>query len=179
VREWVTVAVVLKERGNRGEVAAIPLTSQPGRFNELRKVFLFDPQGNPLRDEPFLLEEAWDHQGRIVLKFEGIDSISQATELRGSEVRIPLEQRAILPDDEYYHSDLLGCEVVDHATGRLIGKVTGWQDHGGPGLLEVSDDEKKGEILVPFARSICKDIDVARKRIRVDLPEGLLDLNRG
>jgi 16S rRNA processing protein RimM len=70
----------------------------------------------------------------------------------------------------------LGCEITDHSTGRRIGAVTGWQEYGGPPLLEV-ENERGQEILIPFAKSICVKIDPAARRIEVDLPEGLVDLN--
>jgi ribosomal 30S subunit maturation factor RimM len=70
---------------------------------------------------------------------------------------------------EYFHSDLVGCEVRDHASDRLIGRVTGWEEYGGPALLEVDD----GRLLIPFVKAICVDILPEQRLIRVNLPEGL------
>ena len=78
-----------------------------------------------------------------------------------------------LEPGEVFLSDLIGCEVVERGTGESLGSVTGWNDGGASGLLEVGKD-----LLIPFARSICVAIDTAAKRIEVDLPEGLKDLNR-
>jgi 16S rRNA processing protein RimM len=113
----------------------------------------------------------------VVFKFRGVDTISEAERLRGREVRIPLASRLVLPPGEYYQSDLVGCEVVERATGAPVGRVRKWQEAGGPALLEVEGVSGE-EILVPFASSICVEIDVERRRILVDLPEGLKDLNR-
>jgi 16S rRNA processing protein RimM len=77
-----------------------------------------------------------------------------------------------LEPGEYFQSDLLGCEVVDNCSGASLGRVTGWEDAGGSGLLILEGGE-----LIPFARSICVDIDPARKRIAVELPQGLKELN--
>ncbi len=88
------------------------------------------------------------------------------------EVRIPASQRISLDDGEYFESDLVGCEVIDRRTGESMGKVSAWDDGGGSGLLVV------GDLLIPFARSICVEINPAEKRIAVELPEGLKDLNR-
>jgi ribosomal 30S subunit maturation factor RimM len=63
--------------------------------------------------------------------------------------------------------------VIDRRTGESLGRVEGWEDSGGVGLLAV-----EGGLLVPFARSICVEIDPAVRRIVVELPEGLKDLNR-
>ena len=120
----------------------------------------------------FEVEELWEHKGRPVVKLGGIDSITAAEALEGCEIRIPKAERAAPPEDEYYHDDLVGCLVVDSETGKEFGTVTAWRDYGGGGVLEVDD-----RLMIPFARSICVEIDVAAKRIGVKLPEGLLDLN--
>jgi 16S rRNA processing protein RimM len=169
--EWVTIAVLGKTRGNRGEVTAIPL-SKPERFESLREVFLF-AAGAPETPRRFEVEETWFHNGVLVFKFSGVDSISEAELLARSEVRVPFSERVALEAGEFFVSDLIGCEVTDRRSGRLLGKVTGLDDGGGPGGLLVVD-----ELLIPFARSICVEIDPAGKRITVELPEGLEDINR-
>lgn len=168
--EWVTVAVLGKTRGNRGEVTAVAL-SKPERFQQLRTVYLFRP-GPAEVPERFDVEEVWFHAGTLVFKFRGIDSISAAESLAGSEVRVPVSERVTLEPGEYFHSDLMGCDVIERRTGRSLGTVTGWDDGGGSGLLVV------GDLLVPFTRSICVEIDPAKRRIAVELPDGLEDLNR-
>ena len=133
---------------------------------------LAGPQGQERQAE---IESVWDHRGRLVFKFRGVDSITDAEALAGAEVRIPFEARRPLEENEYYQTDLVGCEVVERATGRRLGVVSGWKECGGPPLLEV---EREGEpLLIPFARAICVEIDAAGRRIAVDLPEGLAELN--
>ena len=66
-----------------------------------------------------------------------------------------------------------GLALIDDASGRQVGVVTGWQETGGPIVLEIDS----GRILVPFVKSILKKIDPAGREIRVELPEGLEDLN--
>jgi len=174
-KEWVVVARILGPRGNRGEVAAVSLSSRPDRFGELEEVFLFDRDGvGPVRLE---LENAWEHKGRMVLKFRGVDTISQAERWRGAEVRVPLAARPALPEGEYYFADLVGCEVFERLSGRRLGRIREVHEYGGPPLLDV-EPEGGGELLIPFAASICVEIDPAGGRIIVELPEGLEDLNR-
>jgi ribosomal 30S subunit maturation factor RimM len=86
---------------------------------------------------------------------------------------LPAAERVSLEPGEFFASELTGCEVVDRRSGQPLGRVTGWQDAGGSGLLEIDNDW-----LIPFARAICVDIDPAAKRVTVELPEGLKDLNR-
>jgi len=164
---WIAIAVLGKTRGNRGELTAFPLSGKPERFEALQEVFLF---GSGSRYE---VESTWFHQGTLVFKFRGVDSISDAELLTGAEVRVPLEQRTPLEPGEFFQDDLLGCQVIDRRTGETLGSVSGWQDGGGSGLLVVDDG-----LLIPFARSICVEIDPQAKRISVELPEGLKDLNR-
>ncbi len=169
---WVTVALLGKTRGNRGEVTAVALSSRPERYQDLREVFLFGPAISSPAGERREVEEAWFHLQTLVFKFRGIDSISDAEALYGTEVRIPASQRISLDEGEYFESDLIGCEVIDRRTGDSLGKVSAWDDGGGSGLLVV------GDLLIPFARSICVEIKPSEKRITVELPEGLKDLNR-
>ena len=110
------------------------------------------------------------HGDHLIFKFQGVDTISDAEKLAGAEVSIPFEQRATLADDEVYQSDLIGCEVLDTA-GRSLGLVTEFEETGGTPLLHIDD------LLIPFANSICTKIDLENKRIVVNLPDGLLDLN--
>jgi 16S rRNA processing protein RimM len=145
-------------------LAAIPFSNQAERLKHVL-----------VNQTPMEVEHAWMHGDRLVFKFKGVDSISDAERLAGAEVTIPMDQRAPIPDGEYYQSDLLGCEVFD-LTGRKLGTVQAWQETGGTPLIEVKTDGHK-EVLIPFAKSIFTKIDVASRRIEVTLPEGLEDLN--
>ena len=163
--EWVTVALLGKPRGNRGELTAFPLSDHPERFAELRRVYLAGREHQ--------VEEVWFHQGSLVFKFAGINSISDAEALTGVEVSIPATERATLDPGEFYHSALIGCEVRHRASNERIGEVTRFLDGGSSGLLQVGES-----ILIPFTKAICVDIAPERREILVDLPEGLLDLNQ-
>jgi 16S rRNA processing protein RimM len=169
--EWVTVARLVKARGIHGEVAADSLTDHPDRFKSLRTARLFDAG----RDQPgpaVQLEDAWQHGDRVILKFSGIDTMSDAERLAGMELQVPLAERPPAPEGEYYQTDLVGCAVVGR-DGAEIGRVKRVDSFGGPDLLVV---EGKREFLVPFVRAVCVDIDLAGRRIVVELPEGLEEL---
>ena len=162
---WVTVAVLLRPRGVRGEITAVSQSSHPERFAQLKSVRLFG-SGNE-----YTVERVWDHLGTLVFKFAGIDSMDDAELLRGAEVRIPPAERVALDPGEYFQSDLLGCEVRDHKTKRVIGRVTGWEEYGGPSLLQIDG----GRLLIPFVKAICVDIRPSDRVIEATLPEGLED----
>jgi 16S rRNA processing protein RimM len=155
---------LVQPRGNKGELASVSLSKNPER---VRRVFL--------NGVPYEVERTWWHEERLIFKFAGIDSISAAEGLKGLDVCIPAEERAPLDEGEYYQSDFLGCEVFDVATGRTVGVIEDWQEYGGPPLLEVRSPDGR-EILIPFARSICREIDLAAKRVGVEIPEGLDEL---
>jgi len=167
---WVTIAVLGKTRGNRGEVTAFPLSSKLERFESLKEVFLF---GTGERRE---VESTWFHNGTLIFKFQGVDSISEAELLNGLEVRVPVSERVSLDEGEFFQDDLIGCDVIDRRTGESLGPVTGWDDGGGSGLLVVGKGDQA--MLIPFSRSICVEISPAARRIVVELPEGLKDINR-
>lgn len=121
------------------------------------------------------VEQVWRHGEYVIFKFAGVDTISAAEPLAGADVCIPSEQRPELPEGEFYQSDLIGCTVVEQKTGEMIGVVEGWQEYGGPALLEIKGQEGRA-ILIPFARSICVRVDLDARRIEANLPEGLTEL---
>ena len=99
--------------------------------------------------------------------------MSEAELLRGAELRVPFSERAALETGEFYHSDLVGCEVIEQQTGNSLGPVASFEESGGTGLLVLASG-----LMIPFARSICVAIEPTARRIVVDLPEGLKDINR-
>jgi 16S rRNA processing protein RimM len=108
-----------------------------------------------------------------VFKFVGIDSISDAEPWAGADVLVPESEKSERAEGEYSHADLIGCSMV--AGAGIIGVVVGVEDYGGPSLLKIQATDGR-ELLVPFVHAICREIDVAAKIIRVDLPDGLLEL---
>jgi 16S rRNA processing protein RimM len=172
VKDWVTLALLGKTRGNRGELLAQPLGSRAERFDGLQAVYLTPDES---KQEPvrYGVENVWWHERRLVLKFVGIDSISAAEVLQGWQVCVPRAERAPIEPGEYYLDDLVGCAVVDHATSEPLGTVTAWSEAGGGSMLEVDDDW-----MLPFVKAICVGIEPEQRRIRVDLPAGLRELNR-
>ncbi len=126
------------------------------------------------------LQAHWLHKGGIVLHFAQSKSISDAETLKGLIVAIPLAHRAPLADDEVYIGDLIGCTLFDVAGSApvLVGEIEDVDRTAGPvTLLVVVPEGAKDEILIPFAKSYLRRIDMAAKRVEMALPEGLVELN--
>jgi 16S rRNA processing protein RimM len=176
--EFVTIARVAKTQGRHGEVAATLLTDFPELFETRRKLFALGGSAKqsgtaePTRRK-LELDEHWFHKGMVVLKFAGVDSISDAETLVGSEIQVPRSERAALGSDEFYVSDLIGCTVTD--SGREIGRIKDVQFGSGEAPLLVIQGEK--EYLVPFAAAFIEKIALEQKRLEMKLPEGLLELD--
>lgn len=156
---------------------ASSFTDDPERVRLAGEVFLVGPQGPIDGGRPYQVEEVWEHQGRLVLKLSGVDTIGDADRLRGCEVCVPRARRLPVAEGSYPVADLVGCRVEEYGTGGPVGMVEGWLETGGPILLEVRSPDGE-EILVPFARSICREIDLRERLIRIELPDGLKELNR-
>jgi 16S rRNA processing protein RimM len=178
--EFVTIARVAKTQGRHGEVAATLLTDFPELFETRRKLFALGEtskgdQGGAAQPNRRKLEldEHWFHKGMVVLKFAGVDSISDAETLVGSEIQIPRSERAALGNDEFYVSDLIGCTVSD--SSREIGRIKDVQFGSGEAPLLVIEGEK--EYLVPFAAAYIEKIALEQKRLEMKLPEGMLELD--
>jgi 16S rRNA processing protein RimM len=120
------------------------------------------------------IEELWPHKGYLVLKFEGVDSISEAETLIGSELQVPARERSKLEPGWAYVSDLVGCVVLDG--DHEIGLVADVQFGAGEApLLIVKAGSKEYEI--PYAEAYLKRTDIEHKKICMILPEGMLELN--
>jgi 16S rRNA processing protein RimM len=165
----VAVGRLFKARGNRGELTGEIYSSQPGRAEKLKEVVL-ELSGGKAR--PSKIEEIWWHNGRPVFKFVGIDSISDAELWAGADVLVEDSEKEQPEEGAYSYADLIGCVLWNRDV--RAGVVRAVEDFGGGPLLEVKLEDGR-EVLVPFARSICKEIDVIGKTIRAEVPEGLLD----
>jgi len=170
--EFVTLARVTKPQGRRGEVAATLFTDFPERFASRRRLFVLnkDKQGDRRQME---LEDHWFHKGQVVLKFRGVDSISDAERLAGCEVQIPRAERAPLEQGSLYVSDLVGCKVFN--AGQELGAVQDVQFGAGEAPLLLVKGVK--ERLIPLAAEYIEKLSLEQRRIELKLPEGMLDLD--
>ncbi len=188
---WVVLAHLLRPQGRKGEVLAELLTDFAEKFADRGKVFLAPPgfDGAPSAARQAEVANHWlpvgRNAGRVVLRFAGIESISDAEKLAGLDVIVPREERIALADDSVYTSDLIGCTIYDRTS--KIGNVIDVQfavtpdgtrrlDDAAPLLVVATADAD--EVLVPLAKAFLVRMDVPAKRIEMVLPEGLVDVNR-
>jgi 16S rRNA processing protein RimM len=175
---------VLKTQGRIGEVAVELHSNVPDRLTASMRVFAL--AGDGTRRE-LKIDDVWPHQGRTVLKFSNVDSITEAEALVGCELQVPGVERAPLEAGWTYISDLVGCTVFD--AKREIGKIEAVQFGAGEApLLIVRTAKKKSgskdtnaeraeQYEIPFAEVYLKRVDLDRKQVRMQLPDGMLEVN--
>ena len=167
----IVVARIVKVRGLRGEVVADLLTDFPDRFKDLKSLIGISSGGDK---RSLQIEEHWFHGQRLVLKFAGFDSIDEAKELIGLDLAVPAEDRIELPGDSFYEWELISSRV-ETIDGQHVGEVREIMRTGGVEMLSVVDESGRDR-LIPMAADIVVDIDKDKKLIRIDPPEGLLEL---
>jgi len=175
---FITLARVVKTQGRRGEVAAEVHSDVPERFAAGMRLLALprESDGSPDATRRELeVQELWPHKGLLVLKFLGVDSISQAETLVGCELQVPGSERAPLDSGWNYVSDLVGCAVLDH--GIEIGRIEDVHFGAGEAPLLIVRDAAARLVEIPFAEAYLDRVDVEQKQVRMKLPEGLLEVN--
>ena len=172
--EWDDMPVVgriARAHGNRGHVIVDPATDfpeerfKPGSVLQIRR-------GNTT--EAVAVEHLRFHRGRPIIGLAGIDTMDAAEALAGSELRIGVDALQPLPVGSFYRHDLIDC-AVETPRGEAVGRVIGVEGDAAGSRLVV--ESRSGEILIPLAEGIVVAVDLAGRKIVVEPPEGLLDLN--
>ena len=169
--DWAVVGRVARPHGLKGQVVVKPETDfVEERFAKGATVWTRSNAG----EERLTVSSLRLQNGRPIVGFVGFDRIEDVERLAGLELRVPEDALQPLQPGTYYEHQLIGC-LVETTAGDAVGEVT--KVEGGAGASRVVVNGPRGEILIPLAVDICVEIDVARKRIRIDAPEGLLELN--
>ncbi|MBT8412286.1 MAG: ribosome maturation factor RimM [Octadecabacter sp.] len=113
-------------------------------------------------------------KGALIARVDGIATKEQADAARGVDLFAPRDQLPSLPDDEFYHADLMGLQAFDTG-GTLLGTVKAVQTNGSDDLLEIAGPALKDSVLVPFTKAIVPMVDLSAGRLVIDPPRGLFD----
>ncbi len=170
--EWISLAVVVKTQGRRGEVAVELHTDVPDRFRQDMRLWALTKDG---QRREVRVEDLWPHKSFLVLKFQDVETISDSEPLVGAELQLPRSERAELEPGWTYLSDLIGCTVFDGE--REIGEIEDVQFGAGEAPLLVVRSESKLPYEIPFAEAFLEKLDLERRQVRMKLPEGLLEVN--
>lgn len=170
--DLVAVGKIVGFQGLKGEVKVLPLTDNPGRYNTLKKVKLV--MGEKVIEAE--VEKGRENKNNWVLKFKDLNTRNEVGILKGYYIMIPKEERLLLPEDHYYHDDLVGLKVYTE-NDELIGEVTDIIQTGSNDVFVVKPDEPSltREILIPVLKTIVEEINLVRGILVVKLPEGLID----
>ncbi|MBI4168977.1 MAG: 16S rRNA processing protein RimM [Acidobacteria bacterium] len=170
------VATGLRLRGAAGRLTARLVPHGVDQLRGRAWVLVGDARDGGQRYE---VEEYAAYDDKVVLKLRGVGTATQAAPLVGKDILMPCNGLVDLPEGSYYIFELVGLRIRTR-DGRAIGTVRDIVQTGGTPLLAIDPVAGAGgarqEILLPAARSICTEIDLAGGIITIDPPEGLLEL---
>jgi 16S rRNA processing protein RimM len=176
-KDWDDMALVgfiARAHGNRGQVIVDPETDFPEeRYKPGSVVYMRREENAAI--EPLTITAVRFHRGRPIIALDGVDTMNKAEELAGTELRVTTESLQPLPPGMFYQHDLIGC-VVETPEGMAIGTV-GSVEGSGEGSRLVVHSRGGAEILIPMTDAIVVGVHLAARRILVQPPDGLLDLN--
>ncbi len=162
----ICVGAVAGAFGVRGEARLKSFCAEPEDI--ARYAPLFDETGA----RSFTLKIVRPIGGGFAARLGGVSTREQAEALKGLRLYAVRDRLPALPDDEFYHADLIGLDAVDPG-GAPIGKVRAVDDHGGGDFLEIARPGRP-ELLVPFTRDAVPTVDLAARRVVIDPPEEIV-----
>lgn len=163
----IKIGQVVATHGTDAEVKVYPLTNDPKRFEDLEYVYLEKPGGS----EKLHIKSVRYHKNAILLKFEEIDDMDDAQDLKKLYLAIPEELLVPLSEDQYFIFQIIGLDVYEDE--EYFGKIIDVIETGSNDVYVVKNEEK--QILIPALKSIVKKINLEEKTMLVELPAGLLD----
>lgn len=164
--EYFEIGQITNTHGLKGELKVRTFTQTKKRFEELKSVLI--NFNNELKK--YDIEKVRYQNDIVLLKLKGVDDISDAEKLKGSYIKIPRADAKQNEENEFFIADLIGCEVYDN---DFIGIVTDVFTAGASDVYVIKRKEEK-DLLIPAIESVVKKIDIANKRIDVEIPRGLL-----
>ena len=169
--DLVAVGEIIKAQGINGEFKVIPLTENIERFGEIHRVYWKTPDG--LKE--LFIQRYRPFKEFVLLKFIGIDTLTEADLLGRGLIFIPRSERPKLPEGRYYYDEIEGLDVFA-ISGDYLGKIDQIITTGSNDVYSVSGS--RGSILIPALQSVIKLVEIEHKRMVVQLPAGLLEEER-
>jgi 16S rRNA processing protein RimM len=167
--ECFQLGYVVKPHGIHGDLTILLDVDNPEEYSKLESVFIeFDKNL-----VPFFIESISLRGNKARVHFTGVDSIDEARDLQSCQLFLPLDQLPDLGSDQFYYHDIIGYKVVDMQIGQL-GKIKNVYSRAGQDLLSMKYRGK--EVLIPITDEVVKAADHHSKILKVDLPDGLLDI---
>jgi len=184
--DWLEIGTIVSAQGLKGEVRVYPDSDFPERFEKPGERWLLHPNETEPRSIKLLSGRYIPHKNLYILKLAGVDDRNQAEELQGCKLMVLASDRPQLEADEYHVLDLIGLEVFNQLNGESVGVVVDLIPAGNDLLLVSPHDSsvvsekgtKKTEILIPFVKDIVPIVDLENKRIEINPPPGLLEINK-
>ncbi|MGX9355333.1 ribosome maturation factor RimM [Roseobacteraceae bacterium S113] len=153
--------------GVRGEIRLKSFCAQP------EAIAAYAPLTTEDGTQSFTISLGQSIKGGFSARLSGITTKEEADALKGTDLFAPRDRLPQLPDDEFYHSDLIGLEVLDTG-GERLGRVKAVHNHGADDLLEIHGPNLKASVLIPFTKAAIPTVDLTAGRIIADPPEGIL-----
>lgn len=164
--ERIVVGAIAGAYGVRGEVRLKSFTADP------EAIGAYSPLTDEAGTREFTVALTRPIKNGFAARIGGVATKEQADALKGTQLYAERSQLPNLPDDEFYHADLIGLEVLDTG-GTVLGRVKSVQNHGAADLLEIHASGQSATVLLPFTREAVPTVDLEAGRIIADPPEGL------
>jgi 16S rRNA processing protein RimM len=160
---------ISKTVGNKGDVMFTLDTDEPDAYAELPMIFI-DIKG---RFIPYQIEKIIIRGEKAQVHLKDIDNVQLASSLSGTSLHLPIDYLPKLKGNSFYYHEIIGFEVEDKIFGK-IGLIKDVLDHSSQAIFQIMHDEK--EVLIPIADDFVKKVDRKKKLIKVEVPEGLIEL---
>lgn len=164
--DLICVGAIAGAFGVRGEVRLKSFCAEPAAIAE------YAPLSTEDGTRSFTVTITRRVKNGFAARLGGVASKEEADALRGVQLFAPRSRLPSLPDDEYYHADLIGLEVFDTG-GAPLGTVLAVQNHGAGDLLDIRPAAGGETVLLPFTMANVPTVDLAARRIVADPPDGL------
>ncbi len=164
--DLICIGAIIGAFGVKGELRVKSFCAEPSDIGN------YNPLTSEDGEQSFDLTVKGPIKGGYSCRIKGVQYKDQADALRGVRLFTNRENLPSLPDDEFYHADLIGLDVVDTG-GEKLGKIEAVYDHGAGDMLEISGKGIKNTVMLPFTREAVPTIDLEAGRVITDPPTGI------